>query len=90
MPILAAVDLKAIDENSDKLRGLMRETCPNIVSAAESISKTVRYFASSSFGHTPVKVDADHIAPDPTRLSPKCVDLPLIWLLAKMNPELHL
>jgi hypothetical protein len=84
------IDLKAIDENSDKLRALLRETCPNIVSAAESISRTVRFFAASSFGHTPVKIDADHIAPDPKRLSPESVDLPLIWLLAKMNSDLNL
>lgn len=84
------VDQKAVDDNSDKLRGLLRETCPNIVSAAESISKTVRFFAASSFGHTPVKIDADRIAPDPTRLRPEAVDLPLIWLLTQIQPDLKL
>jgi hypothetical protein len=85
--IEGCIDSKAVDENSDKLRNLLRETCPNIVSAADSISKTVRYFPASSFGHTPVRIDADHIAPDPARLSPQSVDLPLIWLLAQINEQ---
>lgn len=88
-PVVAdgRLDQQAIDQNSDKLRDLLRESCPKIVGAAEAISDRVRYFAASSFGHTPVKVDDQHIAPDPARLKPAGVDLPLLWLLAQVEPD---
>lgn len=84
------LDTKAIDENSDKLRDLLRETCPKIVAAAETISTHVRYFAASPFGHTPVKAGEEHIAPDPARIQPEGVDTPMIWLLAQMELEKQL
>ncbi len=88
-PVVAEhrLDLKAIDANSDKLRALLRETCPKIVAAAESLSSEVRYFAASSFGHTPTRIDEQRIAPDPARIAPTGVDAPLLWLMARMEPD---
>ena len=91
-PVIAdhRLDLKAIDAHSDKLRHLLRGTCPKIVAAAESISSEVRYFAASSFGHSPTRIDDERIAPDPARLAPHGVDAPLLWLMAQMEPDLKL
>ncbi len=91
-PVIAdqRLDLEAIDANSDKLRDLLRETCPKIVAAAESISSEVRYFAASSFGHSPTRIDNERLAPDPARMEPTGVDAPLLWLLAQMEPDLKL
>ncbi len=88
-PVLAERRLNsaAIDANSDKLRSLLRETCPKIVAAAESLSNEVRYFAASSFGHTPTRLDEKRIAPDPKRIAPTGVDVPFLWLMSKMEPD---
>ena len=71
-------DLRA---NSDRVRELMMRVCPAVVANAESISSNVLFFAASSFGHAPVKLGPADYAPDPRRLSPFQVEVPMLWLI---------
>jgi hypothetical protein len=58
------------------------------VANAESISDQVCYFAVSSFGHAPVKIDPGDYVPDPRRLIPMFVEVPPLWLLSQIQPDL--
>lgn len=93
-PVAAAggLDLAAVARNSDRVRALLATLCPGIVAAAESLAENVRYFAVSSFGHTPVMIGAGpnqgRIAPDPRRLAPAHVEEPLYWLMHLAAPPM--
>ena len=63
------------------------DTCPGVVASAESLSSNVCYFPVSTFGHTPVKVDAGY-SPDPRRLRPFQVEIPVTWILSELIPGL--
>jgi hypothetical protein len=86
------IDLGAIEENSALVRELMEQYCPYIVANAETISSDVIYFASSAFGHTPVTFEDDRgverIGPDPTKINPMFVEVPTLWALSRIQPEL--
>ena len=86
------IDLGAIEDNSALVRALMEEYCPYIVANAETISSDVIYFASSAFGHTPVTFEDDkgitRIGPDPTKINPMFVEIPTLWALSRIQPEL--
>lgn len=77
------LDLTAIGRNSDIVRQLLMELCPEIVANAEAISHNVCYFAASSFGHVPLESSVGQIAPDPTRLKPLMTEIPPLWLLSQ-------
>ena len=79
------IDLTAIHYNSDKVRKLLMELSPEIVSGAEAISNNVCYFSTSSFGHTPLMVK-EGIVPDPAKLNPIMTEIPPLWLLSQ-NPS---
>jgi hypothetical protein len=80
--------LAAAERNSDKVRRLLCDLAPTIVGNAEAVSRHVRYFPVSAFGHPPVKVGSGDYVPDPQRLSPILVEAPLLWLLSSLMPEL--
>jgi hypothetical protein len=48
----------------------------------------VKFFAASSFGHTPIKIGPGEYVPDPARLEPTFVETPLIWILTQICPSL--
>ena len=80
------LDLAALQRNSDKVRALMLDIAPAVVSNAESVSRNVRYFPVSSFGHPPVKVESGDYVPDPRRLAPILVEVPALWILSQIKP----
>lgn len=82
------LDLSALGKNSDRARQLMLELAPTVVANAEGFSKNVRYFPVSSFGHPPVKIGDGACVPDPRRLSPILVEVPVLWLLSNIRPDL--
>ena len=82
------LQLDAIRRNSLRLRELLLRISPAIVANAEALSSEVSYFAVSAFGHTPVKVKEGAIAPDPARLNPFQVEIPPLWVLSRLCPEL--
>lgn len=77
------LDNKAVKHNSKLVRDLLLRVCPEAVANAESLSKEIKYFAVSSFGHTPKKTESGSIAPDPKKLAPRNVEAPVLWLLQK-------
>lgn len=96
-PLLPAVhehkvSLENIQKNSTRIREMMVRNCPSIVANAEAISSNVCYFAVSPLGCSPVEfLDRDgtpRIGPDPKQLNPRYVDMPSLWVLSKIAPEL--
>jgi len=99
---LDSLNVNVLKANSDRLRSILMDTCPSIVSSAEKLSSNVRYFAVSTFGHTPARVklnsasDSDGdgdpsgggVAPDPKQLKPFQVEIPVVWLLSEVVPGL--
>ena len=87
-----ALDTEAIRRNSDRVRAVLTSVCPGIVAAAESLVAEIRYFAVTSFGHTPVMIqegpNQGRIAPDPRRLAPEHVEEPVYWLLHLSAPDM--
>ena len=84
------LDAGAVDRNSARVRRVLAETCPGLVATAEALAADIRYFAVTSFGHTPVVIPSGpnqgRIAPDPTRLAPAHVEAPILWLLDRACP----
>jgi hypothetical protein len=91
-------DQAAVDENSHVLRQLMLEVCPQVVASAEAISNNVRYFPVSSFGCSPEIIgygkdpksgnDIPILSPNPSKISPILVEIPVLWILSQVEREL--
>ena len=85
------INLGHIRRNSARVRSLLMDICPAIVSNVEAISTEVSYFAVSSLGHAPVKfVDSEgveRIGPDPVKLKPERVADPILWMLSRLSPS---
>ena len=82
------LDLAALHRNSDLVRALLLDIAPAVVSNAEAVSRKVRYFPVSSFGHPPVKVESGDYVPDPRRLAPFLVEIPALWILSQIKPAM--
>lgn len=86
------LSLGKIKENSSRIRKLMAEIAPAIVGNAEAISSNVEFFALSSLGSSPVEfIDRDgstKIGPDPSKLNPQFVEVPTLWVLSHLMPDL--
>jgi hypothetical protein len=90
-------DQNAVDENSEVVRRLMMDVCPQVVASAEAISENVKYFPVSSFGCSPeiigYSTDAGgrktpQIGPNPSNISPILVEIPVLWILSQIEPQL--
>jgi hypothetical protein len=85
------IDMAIIEENSGIVRALLYQHCPAVVANAEALSSNVVLFAASSFGHTPLKIKVgveDAYVPDPAKLQPVFVEVPLLWILSQICPAL--
>ncbi len=85
------LDLDIVEKNSEILREFMMDMHPSIVANSEALSRNVRYFPVSPFGHSPERVELDgqkYIAPDPDKLDPVMVEVPTLWVLHHVEPEL--
>ena len=80
-----------VDENSARLREFMTRVDPTIVAHAEGLARTVRYFPISAFGHSPSKLatgsGAGLLAPDPKRIEPIFLEIPTLWALSRLLPQ---
>ena len=83
------LDIGAIEENSSRVRAILHEVCPAVLANAEALSENLMFFAVSSFGHTPVKITTESrevaYVPDPAKLQPVLVELPLLWILSQIQ-----
>ena len=86
------LDLSAVARNSARVRALMYEICPSIVANAEEISSEVMYFAASPLGCSPVEFTDSRgvtmIGPDPKLLNPQHVEIPTLWVLSRVAPNI--
>ena len=86
------IDLEILDRNSDLTRKFLSKLCPAVVGGAEKLSSNVRYFPVSAFGHKPKTfIDStgeEQIAPDPQAIDPKLIEIPTIWALSQIAPDL--
>lgn len=87
------LDYEALEENSRLARELLMEVCPQIVASAEAMSHHVKYFPASSFGCSPVVLGHDEkgvpiLGPDPSKIEPILVEIPVLWILSKVAPHL--
>jgi hypothetical protein len=76
-----------IRQNSSRVRDLLYKLCPSAVANAERLSDNVTFFLASSFGHTPVKLGPGEYVPDPAKLDPLFVEVPLLWILSQITPD---
>lgn len=95
-PLLPAVmdqklSHKNIQANSKRIRSLLMDICPEIVSNAEAISSNVTYFALSPLGCSPVtftnRNGEESIGPDPKQIKPRYVEDPTLWVLSQIAPS---
>jgi hypothetical protein len=85
------LDIPAIHAMSDRCRQLMRDLCPEIVSAAEGFSRQVLYIPVSALGTSPELVQLPgrrFYGIRPRNVKPKWVAAPLLWSLAHNVPDL--
>jgi len=82
------LDEAALEENSNTIRELLHKLCPAVVANAEALSTNVMFFYASSFGHTPLKIGPSEYVPDPAKLQPVHVEVPLLWILSQISPLL--
>ena len=82
------LDVGVLAHNSLRVRDLLLQLCPAVVANAEALSTTVLYFPLSAFGHAPIKIGSGDYVPDPARLRPFMVEVPALWLLSHVCPEL--
>lgn len=78
----------AVRHNSQKVKALMMELCPDMVGCAEGISHETMYFPVSTFGSHAVDIKGKKgfFAPDPNQLEPKFIEIPTTWALSLLLP----
>jgi hypothetical protein len=90
----SVLDIDLLRRNSDRVRKMLHEIVPAVVANAETISSNVRYFPVSTFGCSPQEIAPDpktgrrRFSPDPIKLSPQYVDVPMLWLLSQIDSRL--
>lgn len=89
------LDLDAIESNSAMIRDFLLASSPGVVANAESISRDVIYFPVSPIGHSPKEFiqivngePVTRIGPVPGKVRPLFPEVPVLWNLAKLRPEL--
>ena len=91
-----SLNLDIIDSNSDIIRKFLNEYAPEIVSSVERISRVVRYFPISAFGHKPKMqsvsledgITHEEVAPDPTKIKPFLIEIPTDWAISQTIQDL--
>lgn len=81
-----------VQANSERLRSLLMKMNPAICATAESISSNVCYFAVSQLGVSPETFEdpltgVTRIGPDPTRINPRYVCEPVLWMMTQIAPD---
>ncbi|MDA8633411.1 hypothetical protein N9L71_06600 [Verrucomicrobiales bacterium] len=87
------LSLEIVAKNSDLIRKFLLSTSPGVVGNAEAISREVIYFPVSPIGHSPRPFKLaggsdERIGPVPGKVNPIQVEVPVIWALARLHPEI--
>jgi len=85
--------ISAVEEVSRRIKGLLFEHSPDLVSAAERFSRHVYFVPASATGCAPTVAGRDDKGKPIYRfrsgsISPYWIELPLLWMLAKHVPGL--
>jgi hypothetical protein len=81
---LAVLDLDRIERVSQKVRRLLLELTPEVVSNAEDFSDEVFYIPVSALGHSPEKYpDRNGLLIKPKDVKPRWVTIPLLYSYAR-------
>lgn len=94
MAAVSGLRLSVVEEVSRRIRELMRELAPEVLSATEQFSRHIYFVPSSATGCAPRVVDRDAHTGKPTYkfrvgdLAPQWVEVPLLWMLARHVPGL--
>ncbi len=82
--MLAAVDVARIEKVSQRLRALLLDIAPELVTVAEDFCTEVLYVPVSALGHAPQKNDGTAgLAIKPKDVAPRWVTAPLLYSFAK-------
>ena len=68
------------------LRRVLPQSYFDGLEGAPEAPAEVVYFPVSAFGHSPTKLPDGRMAPDPKKLHPMFVELPMIWALSRIVP----
>ena len=84
------LDMEIVDKNSEIIREYMMDMHPSIVANSEALSlasNTSRSAPSAIAGE--VEIDGQKfIAPDPDKIDPVMVEVPTLWTLSFVEPDL--
>ncbi|MBV8311270.1 MAG: hypothetical protein JO344_12880 [Planctomycetaceae bacterium] len=83
------IDVELVEQESQRLRQVLSQYCPETVAAAETFASNVTYIAVSSLGkrtHTDPKTGLASIRP--SEIQPHWVTVPLLYSLSKILPGL--
>ncbi len=81
---LSVLDLDRIERISQKVRRLLLELTPEVVSNAEDFSDEVFYIPVSALGHSPEKYpDRNGLLIKPKDVQPRWVTIPLLYSYAR-------
>lgn len=81
----SGLNMEQIESNSKALRELLMEYNPTLVANADSLSTEVAYFPVSALGHSPKALENGALAPDPEKIKPDMVEVPVLWAMKKIN-----
>lgn len=86
----SALNLDRIDELSKGIRKLLLEVAPEVVTAADSLAKSVTYIGVSALGVMPVPFASDSQlwAVRPSDIQPNGVEIPILFGLQQQFPKL--
>jgi hypothetical protein len=83
---LHVVDTQRIERTSDKVRAMLLQIAPEVVTVAEDFCKTVVYIPVSALGHSPErKPDGSGLVIRPRDVKPRWVTVPILYAFAKWS-----
>ena len=86
---MAAVDVPRIQQMSHKLRELLMQIAPEIVTVAEDFCDDVTYIPFSALGHSPQRIpDQPGLLIRPRDIRPRWATVPILYALARWQAGL--
>lgn len=86
---VTGIDIEQVEQQSQSLRQILSQFCPETVAAAESFATNVTYIAVSSLGnHMQVDPETGLAAMRPAEIQPYWVTVPLLYSMSKILPGL--
>ena len=86
---LGRMSIKRVDRTSDRIRSLLCEVAPELVSVAEDAFERVIFIPVSAIGTSPVLDPASGLLKVPVaRIAPRWVTVPFIYTLARWSTHL--